>query len=136
MPKREYNIASIILINEHNEILLQKKDLRFKRWPGRWSMFGGGIEDGETPEETIQREIAEEIRVKIYNFKLYKTFVYEDEDRAGIMHVFIAFFQGELSDISLGEGAGYAFFAPEEIAGLQLIDHDDKIIKEYITANK
>ena len=130
MTKREHNIASIIFLNERGEMLLQKKELIFKRWPGRWSMFGGGIKNGESPEDTIQREVGEELGVKIENLKLYKIFNYEDPDRTGKMHAYTASFVNKISDIKLGEGAGFAFFAPHEIANLHFIDHDDKIIKE------
>jgi 8-oxo-dGTP diphosphatase len=135
MIKKEHNVATVMLLNENGEILLQKKDLGFKRWPGRWSMFGGGIESGETPEDAVRREITEELGLKLENLKLFKIFPYEDTDRAGKMHVYTASFVNEISDISLGEGAGFAFFAPSEIAGLRLIDHDDKIVKEYMSAN-
>lgn len=135
MDKKEHNIATIIFFNERNEILLQKKELIFKRWPGRWSMFGGGIKDDETPEETIRREVGEELGVIIKNLKLFKIFSYEDNDRVGKMNVYIAPFIDKISDIILGEGAGFAFFAPHEIEDLHLIDHDDIIIKEYIATN-
>lgn len=135
MDKKERNVATIILLNGRNEILLQKKELIFKRWPGRWSMFGGGIKNDETPEKTIRREVREELGIKIENLKLFKIFDYEDKDRAGRMHVYIAPFKNKVSDIRLGEGAGFAFFAYDETANLHIIDHDDKIIKEFIVEN-
>ena len=135
MAKKEHNIATILLLNARNEILLQKKELIFKRWPGRWSMFGGGIEHGETPEEAVRREVKEELDVELGEVKLFKVFDYTDEDRAGKMHIFTSRFAGETSDISLKEGAGFAFFANHEIAALHLIDHDDKIVKEFIKTN-
>ena len=53
-------VAAVILYNERNEILLQKKDLTFPRWPGCWCMFGGGVEGNEDPETALKREIKEE----------------------------------------------------------------------------
>ncbi len=129
----ERNIAAIILINEHNEVLLQKKDLRFKRWPWYWSFFGGGIEWGEIPEETLKRELKEEIWYELNDAELFTVYDYEDSDRQGKMHIFTAKFNAPISSISIWEGIGFAFFAENEVNGLKIIDHDMIILKKFFS---
>ena len=67
----ERNVAVIILLNKDNEVILQKKDLGFRTWPGYWCFFGGGIREGEKPEETIKREIRAETGLELDNLELY-----------------------------------------------------------------
>lgn len=54
-----------VCFNDKNEILIgrQSKD-------GQWQICGGHPEKGETIEETLKREILEELDVKIKNIKL------------------------------------------------------------------
>ena len=42
-------------------IFLQKRDKDTKRDPGLFGFFGGGRENNETPEETLLREVKEEL---------------------------------------------------------------------------
>lgn len=134
MTKKEQDFATILFLNDRNEILLQKKILARKYHPGKWCMFGGGIEENESPEIAIHRETKEELGIKLDEIKLFKIFDYEDR-YTGKIYVYTAPFKNKISDISLGEGAGFAFFAPHEIAKLDIINHDKKIIEEFINVN-
>ena len=128
----ERNVAAIIFTNERGEVLLQKKDLGFKRWPGRWSFFGGGLEGNEDPAEALKREIKEEIGYNLNEVELFTVYDYADADRQGKMYVYTAKFNAPISSISIGEGAGFAFFAKEEIDDLNIIDHDLVILKNFL----
>lgn len=128
----ERNVAAIILTNERGEILLQKKDASYKRWPGRWSLIGGGLEYDENPAEALKREVKEEIGYDVKGMDLFTIYDYADAERQGKMHIYTAKFDAPISSISVGEGAGFAFFAKEEIEGLNIIDHDLAILKKFI----
>jgi len=126
------DIAAIIFTNDRGEVLLQKKDMSFKRWPGRWCFFGGGLMENENPEEALKREIKEEMGYDLVNAELFTVYEYADADRQGRMYVYTAKYDKPISSISIGEGAGFAFFAKEEIEGLSIIDHDLIILKKFL----
>lgn len=55
--------AVIFSRDDRNKILLVKK-LDQKKPVYHWRLLKGGIEEGETPEEALKREIAEEVGLK------------------------------------------------------------------------
>lgn len=64
VPDRCYiAVVGVVIINENDEILLQKRS-RFKRAnPSKWGICGGKIDLGETPLEAGIRETLEEIGI-------------------------------------------------------------------------
>ena len=48
--------------------MLGKRTPNRKMWPGVWDLIGGHCEGEETPEETLVREVNEEIGVTPINF--------------------------------------------------------------------
>ncbi len=55
-PKREILIAAAILLNEKRQMLVVRK-----RGTTQFMQPGGKIDPGETPEQALHRELAEEI---------------------------------------------------------------------------
>lgn len=53
-----------ILVKCNDKVLLCKRSSD-NTLPGQWSIPGGGIEDGETPEEAARREFYEETNIKV-----------------------------------------------------------------------
>jgi len=129
----------IILLNKKKEVLLQKKDQGYPWFPGKWCLFGGGIEPGEEPSQTLIREISEEIGSIPSNLKLFKKTSYfenyiPDKIREGELQVYVGEFTGKISDISLGEGGGFGFFAENELDTIPIVDYNLKILKEFYSS--
>ncbi len=59
-------VVSIALINNENEILLSKRPKK-KHLSGFWEFPGGKVEEGETPEKALIREVKEELNIDINN---------------------------------------------------------------------
>ena len=60
--------AVVILLNDHNEVLLQKRN------DGGYGLPGGLMEMGESLEETAKREVLEETGLEIDELKLLGIF--------------------------------------------------------------
>lgn len=54
--------------------------------PNVFSLFGGGIEGYESPEDCLVREIKEELCIEINNFELFKKYEFDVGDRY-VFHV-------------------------------------------------
>ena len=57
--------VGVIIINEKNEILLEKRSPTKKQSPNKWGLVAGHIDAGETPDNTMIREIKEEIGIDV-----------------------------------------------------------------------
>lgn len=71
--EREFFFSTKALIIEDNKFLAMYKIVDGKKW---WDLPGGRMEFGETAEETLSREIREELGVEIKPIKLIDTWNY------------------------------------------------------------
>ena len=121
LPMNEY--VGALIRNPDNEILLQKKTWDYNIWPGLWAVFGGEIEPEDNGDifAAFDREvIREETKLKIYDVKLFREVEFEERDQykntlLGTCYFIQGRFDGDLSKIRLGEGAGFAVFDPKEL---------------------
>ena len=57
--------VGVWIMNKNGELLFQKRSMKKKINPGKWTRTGGHVDSGETPLNAVQRETYEEIGVKI-----------------------------------------------------------------------
>lgn len=56
-------IVSAVVVADRKILLLQRDDSLGIRDPNCWQLPGGGVEDGEMPDDAIKRELQEEIGI-------------------------------------------------------------------------
>jgi len=70
--------TGLILIDKNDNIVLQLRDNNLKiKYPNCVGTFGGAIEQGESPEQAIIREIKEELDYNLKNFEFIGNFPFE-----------------------------------------------------------
>ena len=100
--KNELFLSSISLIikNENNEILLQKRN-NTKLWPNRIALPAGHIDEGENAYEAAIREAKEELNIEISRENIIDTFVVSRKNKNLSPYYDIYFeiekYQGELT---------------------------------------
>ncbi|MGQ2909232.1 MAG: (deoxy)nucleoside triphosphate pyrophosphohydrolase [Aliihoeflea sp.] len=62
-PKRLLLVAACALVDADGRVLLAQR-LAHKQLGGLWEFPGGKVEPGETPEETVVRELKEELGIE------------------------------------------------------------------------
>lgn len=119
--------VNILVRNNEGKILLQMRDSKPKRAPLAWDFWGGGLEGDEEPLVAASRELSEELTLKP-NPNDFK-FLVEGSDSAG--RVFFVEYLKPLTwkDILVAEGAGAAFFTPEEILQINITDRVEWFMK-------
>ena len=120
--------VSAILINDHGEVLLQQRDDNPAiRYPGHWSLFGGTVEDGESPEAAAAREVLEEIDFEMRNFGLFREFVQNNKHE----FAYVGELTATLSELTLSEGQGMKLFHPAQLPELLIRPDDKQTLEEY-----
>ena len=95
------------------QILVSKRSMNKKYFPGFWEVIGGNLEFGEDFTDCVIREVKEEINCSIKDLKhLHSRAMYLN----GLMYITIAYY-GELTD----EPA----FNQEEISEIKWISKDE-----------
>ncbi len=140
--ERIANVAIAIIAGDvdcAHSVLCQKKGMSYPWYPGKWSIPGGHINQNETPEEALRRELTEEFRYPFRTFIPFFEQPYRDELRrdeelvikSGLQKIFIVPFNGKISDLSIAEGVGLAFLTRPEIETYPFIPHDRLAAERY-----
>ena len=92
---RENMLTTLCYLEKDNKYLMlhrNKKEIDINK--GKWLGVGGKLENGETPEECLRREVREETGYELRNFKFrgIVTFIFEKfgKEIAEYMHLFSA----------------------------------------------
>lgn len=125
----KYKVALIILYDTEQRFLLQHRTADARLLPGHWAFFGGGLKDGETPEDALRREALEEIGHQVKSPKLILEQDFREEETVGRLYIFIEHFDADKSALRLNEGQGWGWFSVAESERLKMIDRDRQIIK-------
>ncbi len=131
-------VVSAILINAEGKILLQLRDDRPDiKNPNCWTTFGGGVEDGETPDEAIHRELLEEIELKL-PIKLWKVLDYPVERNGQQLivenYIYVGRIDHPASEIKLNEGQALGYFGLDDLDKLQIGFNFEPLFREFFAA--
>ena len=93
----------LIYLRDDDEVLLIKKAAG-RSHEGEWIGLGGKVEPGEDPVSSAVREFREESGLVLADPKLRGTFIWIDEVKCGIIHIFTGTeCTGRLSESEEGE---------------------------------
>ena len=70
------NVVAAVIKDEEGKILITQRKIK-KAQGGLWEFPGGKIEEGETPQEALVREIREELETEILVGNLIDTIEYD-----------------------------------------------------------
>ena len=72
IPKK---VSVVLFYDSKGNILLQDRRERSK-WGEEYGFFGGGVEMGESPKQTIRRELKEELELEDVKLTLFKRYMH------------------------------------------------------------
>jgi 8-oxo-dGTP diphosphatase len=127
-------VAAIILENDKREILLYLRDNKPSiPFPHHWDLFGGHVEEGETPEQALVREVKEELGFDLVEYKFFKKYECLMGDVGpNIKYVYTGKIDLPLDGLTLLEGERLQFFPRNKIANVRFANILKSIVMEYI----
>ncbi|WP_371039089.1 MULTISPECIES: NUDIX domain-containing protein [unclassified Rhodosalinus] len=104
------------------ELLQLRDDLPHVAGAGCWSLFGGGVEAGETLEGAARREFAEETGIALAPGDLVPLArAGATAKPGGVLYVFDCTRALAPGAVRLGEGAGFGFLTPAQVDAWPLL---------------
>lgn len=127
-------IAAIIFENDKGEILLYLRDNKPGiPFPLHWDLFGGHLEEGESPEEALVREVKEEINYDLKDYKFFRKYVCTEGDAyPNIKYIYYGKFNIPVDEMILLEGEYPRYFSREEIPDVKFANILKDIVLDYL----
>ena len=127
--KREVSLFVPYQINDGKvRLFMQKRDEKQERSPGFFAFFGGGVDEGESPEAALVREVREELDLDLVDH----TFFGDYDTVAGVKHVYVLKVDDDFKNkITVLEGEYGKFLNEKDVASEpKIIEHDKEILHD------
>jgi 8-oxo-dGTP diphosphatase len=120
--------TSIIFVNDQKQVLLfLRDDIPDITYPNMWDVPGGHVDDGETPEQCIVREMKEEMDLELEDFQLFSVMEFTDR----IEYTFWKKADLDIKSITLHEGQKLKWFTESEVKNTILAYGFNEIVDDF-----
>jgi 8-oxo-dGTP diphosphatase len=124
-----------IIINDKNEILCTQRDKsKYPYASYKWEFPGGKVEEGETNEQTLKRELIEELEINVDVERLFESVDHTYPDFKLDMPVYLCKITS--GKIKLNVHLDYKWLKPKEILSLDWVAADIPVAKKIVKMGK
>ena len=129
-------IAMVLLFDRRNRLLIYLRDNKPEiPFPDHWDFFGGHVEEGETPEETLIREVKEELGFELTDWKFFRTYVCLKGDAyPNVKYIYWARLEKNPQELTLYEGQMLRSLTQDERANVRFANVLGAILEDFIAA--
>ncbi|GAB6096444.1 hypothetical protein JCM14469_26970 [Desulfatiferula olefinivorans] len=125
--------CSILFVNRRNRLLLFLRDDKpGLPHAGMWDLPGGHVEDGESPDQCIVREMNEELGLDLDDVSLFR--IYDFEDR--LEYVYVKAWDPDITTLKMTEGQGLRWFSEDDIRTTELAYGFNHVCLDFFNERK
>lgn len=121
-------VVALALIDAEGRILLQERPLG-KHHGGHWEFPGGKVEAGETPRESLVREVAEELAL-VLDPHQFEPVAFAEEAQQTYIVLFLYRSRQNAEGLAPQEGQQIGWFTPEQAHDLLLAPMDRRLLDQ------
>jgi 8-oxo-dGTP diphosphatase len=131
--KKNPQVVTAAVIEKAGHILIGKRK-RGKRHSGKWEFPGGTLEEGETNEQCLKRELAEELAVtaEIGDLICSSTFAYSPDWTIQLMAYRATIISGTFN---LNDHEEIRWVKPKDLVNYEFPEADELVIKILLKEN-
>jgi 8-oxo-dGTP pyrophosphatase MutT (NUDIX family) len=129
LPMPAADSAVGIIVVDGSKYMMQLRDQKPTiYYPGHWGLFGGAVDDGESPERTVRRELDEELGFRTAEIAFLTEFTFDlsfiGEPKIYRRYYEVNVTQAAADNFRLTEGRAMQAFRPEALFNLRLTPYD------------
>ncbi|GHD06854.1 NUDIX domain-containing protein [Tianweitania populi] len=124
--------AVSVALRDKDRFLLVKRG----RAPSKdyWAFPGGRVESGETLDEAVQRELAEETGLVAADYRMIRMITLSGEWGSFDLHIFSAIACGNTNAVAADDAADAGWFSLSDMAVMQVTPSTIEIAEEILEA--
>ena len=125
-------VAVMLYVNAKGELLLQLRDDKPEiRFPNHWGVVGGHVDDGETFEQALVREVAEEVELEAADYEYWQTY----ETPGYEVAMYAARLDRSAESLTLHEGQRVEFVSPQAAMMRPLVPWLLKVLPDFVRSD-
>jgi mutator protein MutT len=123
--------VKILILSPDKVLLFHRDNIPTIPYPDCWHLIGGGIDEGETPEQALVREVKEEACYDLKYFKLITKLVGEFGEQVWF-YIIIVNKEDESKFVhGVGEGQEIGWFTVNEALKLKLTNKTRELFEKF-----
>lgn len=129
-------IAQVLLLDRSGKLLIYLRDNKSEiPFPNHWDLFGGHLEEGETPEQALVREVQEELNVELQAWQFFRRYECLSGDAyPNIKHIYHAQIDRLPADLVLNEGQRLAAIGLSERSDYKFANILAAIVEDFASS--
>ncbi len=129
MEKATYYVVAAAICFDERILCLQKGRTKWTYTSYKWEFPGGKVEDHESEEQALIRELREEMEYEVLIDAHFGTFEYDYPDLHVVLSLYYCHPKGNPTAFVLKEHLDSRWLLPSELDSLDWVAADEKIIQ-------
>ena len=128
---KHYDVVAAVVVHDGKYLCMQKCRTRYAYTSEKWEFPGGKIEQGETPEQALVRELEEEMDYEVHPIKSVAKVEYCYPDFAITRDAWVC--ESDVCNFNMKEHLDHKWLSKDELSTLDWAAADRKIIEVLVT---